>query len=189
MLDPFISWTGSWAPPFSKDYNTLSDRPIGIPSSELPEELQMRILEQTDLVAPRDLVWKPESGYHCLAESKHFHPYGFQTCAICRGAFETCCSSLKRGAFDWQCNCWKPLGALFLVNRKTRMQAIQIFIQKIALLFLSVTNSPWSQNWHHFSRLCLQPHWNICSPSNLCFRTITLWCHQVAELLKTGLTL
>ena len=91
----------------------------------LPKELQLRILEHTDLVAPYDLEWDPESGYTCDSSVEDSN-----SCATCTQVLDSCYLPLTSGAFASQCACWRFPINLFLVSRMFRTEAMRIFYSR-----------------------------------------------------------
>ena len=91
----------------------------------LPKELQLRILEHTDLVAPYDLEWNLESGYACESGVEDSN-----SCVICTQVLESCCTPLTSGAIASQCGCWRFPIALFSVSRTFWTEAMRIFYSR-----------------------------------------------------------
>ncbi|KAK2799709.1 hypothetical protein FQN50_008409 [Emmonsiellopsis sp. PD_5] len=83
------------------------------PFDDLPNELQLRILECTDLVTGWPIMWHPDRGYSAHPPQNatpHTSDAGIGSRPRC-----------NRWRFPWQ---------LFLVDRKTCIEAIRIFFSK-----------------------------------------------------------
>ncbi|MCJ1259163.1 hypothetical protein MMC24_006999 [Lignoscripta atroalba] len=106
------------------------DRPVDHLNSpfrflDLPEEIQIQILEYTDLVAPFNLHWNPYTG---LSRS--------DCCARCMDTLESCCCPPQHAAFSSMgCDCWRIPSELFQVSHKMRNYATQIFYSKNQFIF------------------------------------------------------
>ncbi|CEJ55375.1 hypothetical protein PMG11_01637 [Penicillium brasilianum] len=95
---------------------------------DLPTEIRIKILEQTELVAPGKLVWHSLRGFNCDRVQDHFHRCG--TCQIVRDDHEwyyrgRCPTILAR-----RCECWKFPISLFLVNHDIRRLATEVFYSR-----------------------------------------------------------
>lgn len=152
----------------------------------LPHELQLRILEYTDLVAPwKEITWKRvPRGYriergpcsaleglgHCTPESHHGCQFN-----QCRrmpwpqpsvGPF--CCR--KYAAFSSQCKCWAPPTPLFLVCRTLHANANLVFYSKNRFIIIDSPSRHPFTSWRpreypylsfaasHFLRHVVPPH-------------------------------
>lgn len=96
--------------------------------TDLPGELQVRILEYTDLIAPFDLQWCPQSGYSCYC--CYYTSRVTNACLVCREVRLYSFSDLKQDSFASQCGCWTFPSALFLVSHRIREDAIRIFYSR-----------------------------------------------------------
>ncbi|EAW12314.1 uncharacterized protein ACLA_062790 [Aspergillus clavatus NRRL 1] len=98
----------------------------------VPGELQRRILESTDLVAPSHICWNSEQGFVLQPD------YRPGTCRLCDGVRAACCSTFPAGG-TWtvQCPCWRFPSALFLVNREFNAEAHRIFWSRNKFVFSS----------------------------------------------------
>ena len=104
----------------------------------LPVELQTRILEYTDLVAPHDLEWSPSIGYTCHSPSHHTMNGQYRPslsirnpCELCFRVHQGCyCRMNHEGSFDSQCSCWRFPTAFFRVSREYKRIAIRIFYSR-----------------------------------------------------------
>ncbi|KAL9630731.1 MAG: hypothetical protein Q9164_006268 [Protoblastenia rupestris] len=125
-------------------------------SPTLPGEILTQILLDTDLVAPHDLEWVPESGYKC--NSMHSGMVwsepepswtNLNPCSMCRPVRQSCCRPLTQAAFASQCQCWRFPSALFLVNQKIRKEAIRIFYSRNHFFILQRDSEarPWPMIW------------------------------------------
>lgn len=95
----------------------------------LPRELQLHILQFTDLVAPFHLAWSPGQGLFDISEV--YSPYYEKPfCEVCDGVRISCCLPVFRKGGTWvrQCKrCWKFPAPLFLVNHAFNEEATRIF--------------------------------------------------------------
>ncbi|KAI8957554.1 hypothetical protein F5Y11DRAFT_360735 [Daldinia sp. FL1419] len=110
---------------------------------DLPQELCLRILKYTDLVAPRnEIEWTPELGFHttssyiwkscCNEESDDYidklfdHENHFLDCepehVDTTGSFCSACHS----SYSSSCQCWIPPDSLMRVSRRMYAYAIDI---------------------------------------------------------------
>ncbi|KAF2013432.1 hypothetical protein BU24DRAFT_424429 [Aaosphaeria arxii CBS 175.79] len=105
-------------------------RPTRFRFTDLPEELQFRILEFTELVAPCDIVWCPRSGL-----------YGQVACCLsCTDALEACCCSQLHAGYSTTCtngNCWQFPHSIFLLNKKIYDDASRIFYRENHFVLVS----------------------------------------------------
>ncbi|CAK7213027.1 hypothetical protein SBRCBS47491_001663 [Sporothrix bragantina] len=82
----------------------------------LPSEIITRILEFSELVAARDLEWRPDGG---------FAPY--DCCTRCTTTLDCCTCRRFHGSYSTSCKCWTPPVALFLVSRRVHDLAMDVF--------------------------------------------------------------
>ena len=114
-------------------------RPL-LPSSRLPQlphEIQIQILQHTDLIAPHDLRWVPEQGLICLFRSPNErdsiwdqNPHVLNPCELCFSVHKPRDPSerqLLKNACASQCWCWRFPTELFLVNSIYHRDATRIF--------------------------------------------------------------
>ncbi|KAI4161906.1 MAG: hypothetical protein LQ342_004472 [Letrouitia transgressa] len=121
--------------------------PVFFRFTTLPEEIQIRILEHTDLVAPQDLEWThesrlfgftPNSRLLCRSaldrgmatrEAQVFPVLeNLNPCVTCTGGYGFPLVGEDRScAQSNQCGCWVFPQALFSLCRKLRREAIRIF--------------------------------------------------------------
>ena len=123
--------------------------PCSIPLQQrsLPFEIQIRILQQTDLVAPYDLQWMEGHGFICRARSPSddltddFNqeegdpfwergPLDLNPCSICIAIRDPCrnyIAMLPYGASASQCECWRFPAEMFLVSKAYHKEAMRIF--------------------------------------------------------------
>ncbi|CAK7204219.1 hypothetical protein SEUCBS139899_006973 [Sporothrix eucalyptigena] len=87
-----------------------------IHSYYVPSEIIAQIFEYTDLVAPVDLEWRPNGG---------FAPY--DCCLKCTVTLDFCSCHRFHGSYSSTCTCWTPPTALFLVSRRVREIATEVF--------------------------------------------------------------
>lgn len=102
---------------------------IGKPSKEsfpflkLPIELQMRVLNYTQLVHPNGTI-----GWWALT-----NPILEDCCQNCTPTLDACCCYIQHGAFstsDTNCSCWVTPTGLFLVNHRFYNYGIEIFFSQ-----------------------------------------------------------
>ena len=125
----------------AKATQEMTGRGSSLPPSprlpQLPFEIQIQILQYTDLVAPHDLRWAPEQGFICLSQSPHGkdsasaqNPQALNPCKSCssvhnpRHHFNY---QLRKTAFASQCQCWRFPIELFLVSSAYHREATRIF--------------------------------------------------------------
>lgn len=107
---------------------------------DLPLELQYKILEYTDLVAPHcEVTWNPNDGlylhYFQIFRDDYYCPPEIHS-SICQ--IRNCARFLNNGcfcqryhaAFSPICNCWCPPIPLFLVSRSFHALAQHVFFSK-----------------------------------------------------------
>ena len=104
---------------------------------QLPHEIQIQILQHTDLVAPHDLRWAPEQGLFCLSQSPNEedsvcaqNPYALNPCELCVGVHKPRHElerQLPKNACASQCRCWRFPTELFLVSSTYHRDARRIF--------------------------------------------------------------
>lgn len=104
-----IRATGVWKDRFSSQFRYM----------DLPKELQLRILELSDLITPYEVEWCPGEGLH-LARSPR----------SCMDSWEGCYCARYHAAFSSKCHCWSLPSALFLVSRDMRKDAMEVFNSK-----------------------------------------------------------
>ena len=104
---------------------------------QLPHEIQIQILQHTDLVAPHDLRWAPEQGLLCLSKSPNEkdsvwaqNPHALNPCELCFGVHKPrhpLERQLLKTACASQCRCWRFPTELFLVSSAYHRDATRIF--------------------------------------------------------------
>ncbi|KAH6649300.1 hypothetical protein F5144DRAFT_624540 [Chaetomium tenue] len=108
--------------------------------ASLPRELRIRILEYTDLIAPRrQVIWsRQDRAYVVLRFRRVAEPpltpdevYAEQFFDCYRGRPEGCFCRRLHAAFALHCRCWAPPGAaLFLVCRTLSQEAQYVFFSR-----------------------------------------------------------
>ena len=104
---------------------------------QLPHEIQIQILQHTDLVAPHDLRWVPGQGFICLSRSPSDKdriwaqgPFTLNSCEMCFGVHKPR-HRLERQhlkiACASQCSCWRFPSELFLVSSAYHREATRTF--------------------------------------------------------------
>jgi hypothetical protein len=111
---------------------------------DLPTEIRIKILEQTELVAPGKLVWHSLRGFNCDRAQDHLHRCG--TCQMVRDDHDRyyrgrCPTTLAR-----RCECWKFPISLFLVNHDMRRLATEVFYSRnhFEVMSVLVENDSWN---------------------------------------------
>jgi len=122
---------------------------------DLPKEIQLQILEYTELVSPFDLVWAFNTNVAKHIESPYYENRTFHSgispsnssscCQECSPDLQLCVCWSGQAAFSTSCTCWKFPLSLFLVNHKMRKDAEFIFYSKNH--FLLLPNS-WNNSEH-----------------------------------------
>jgi len=88
--------------------------------SALPAEVQTQILAYTDLVSLDSITWIHKTNLEFIS-----------CCLQCTSTLETCCCPPLHAAYtSMACCCWVMPSALFLVSRKVRDQALEIFFSR-----------------------------------------------------------
>ncbi|KAK4039669.1 hypothetical protein C8A01DRAFT_16402 [Parachaetomium inaequale] len=122
-----------------------SEQPLGAAATatlaSLPRELRVRILEYTDLVAPRrQVAWSRQDRAYVLLRLRRaveppyttpdeLHDTQFFECY--RGRPEGCFCRRRHAAFSSHCTCWAPPGpTLFLVCRTLSQEAQYVFFSR-----------------------------------------------------------
>ena len=108
---------------------------------DLPREIQLRILDHTDLMCDSDIGWT--SGWTIkrrrflkLTELKQepkyltIDPLQFACCQNCCSSARFCCCWTISSSFSTSCTCWKAPTAMFAVSRQLRTDSLQIFFQR-----------------------------------------------------------
>ncbi|EAQ91883.1 predicted protein [Chaetomium globosum CBS 148.51] len=108
--------------------------------ASLPRELRIRILEYTDLVAPRrQVIWSRQDRAYVVLRFRRVaepplnpdeaHAEQFFECY--RGRPEGCFCRRRHATFSLHCRCWAPPGpALFLVCRTLSQEAQHVFFSR-----------------------------------------------------------
>ncbi|KAH6650313.1 hypothetical protein F5144DRAFT_588819 [Chaetomium tenue] len=128
----------------------------------LPRELQLRILEYTDLVTPhKEVIWSRKSyGYHiprapCYRLMGGCPPEFHYGCQFLR-CWETpwpipsngCFCRRQHAAVSSRCRCWAPPTPLFLVCRALYSQANRVFYSQNRLIVIEAPYknpyTPWT---------------------------------------------
>lgn len=91
------------------------------PFCYLPKELRLKILHYTDLVAPEEVKWSRDSGFH-LAKYPWVKCLGYKGCH--------CPYWFAAYSTQWTCKCWAPPTALFAVNCAMRREALEVFFSQ-----------------------------------------------------------
>jgi len=114
------------------DKPRFSYQPLPQPKSfrymDLPTEIQIKILEQTELVAPVRLDWNWVVGFNCDREQDKFHCC--KTCQAVRVEIDFKWSTRCPTTLMRRCGCWKFPIALFLVNRTMHQLATEVFFSR-----------------------------------------------------------
>ena len=128
---------------------------------QLPHEIQIQILQHTDLVAPHDLRWAPEQGLICLSKSPNEknsvwaqnsvwpqNPHALNTCEVCfsvhkpRQRFERQVPKIARAS---QCWCWRFPTELFLVSSAYHRESTRIFYSSNHFYIYGGINNCWNE--------------------------------------------
>jgi hypothetical protein len=116
---------------------------------DLPREIQLHILQYTDLVSNKDISWCPEPDFDgprvfeasslvwddCDTFTDHF-PYEFKCCGKCSDVRESCCCFLTSTSFSSTCTCWRMPTPIFSVSRRMREDTTAIFFSRNHFLIL-----------------------------------------------------
>ena len=113
--------------------------PLSIdPLPHLPREVQVRILEYTDLIAPQDIEFVPETGFLC--RNRSFSRVGcddppklstLNPCSACTFIHKPCYQLKKpSGSLASSRACWRFPFELFLVSREWRSEALRLFYSR-----------------------------------------------------------
>jgi hypothetical protein len=121
-----------------------SSEPLGAAATatlaSLPRELRVRILEYTDLIAPRrQVAWSRQDRAYVVLRFRRvadppptpdeLHSEQFFECY--RGRPEGCFCRRRHAVFSLNCTCWAPPGpALFLVCRTLSKEAQYVFFSR-----------------------------------------------------------
>ncbi|PMD38244.1 hypothetical protein L207DRAFT_567934 [Hyaloscypha variabilis F] len=118
---------------------------------DLPREIQLQVLQYTDLVTRNDIAWCSEPPYEgpqvfetsslrweCNAFTSEDLYYEFKCCGKCSDGRESCCCFLIYTASSTTCTCWRMPSSLFLVNRQMREDSTAIFFSQNHFLILPV---------------------------------------------------
>lgn len=139
-------------------------KPTRFRYTDLPDELQVQILERSELVAHRDLIWAPGVGFLGQAVC----------CFRCTDALEACCCPQLHAGYSTTCilgSCWQFPLSIFLVSRKIHTDAVRIFYQMNHFIIVpgqersswaGMAEEPLRQG--EYSRPLRRPH---CSQSEL----------------------
>jgi hypothetical protein len=111
--------------------------------TDLPREIQLHILQYTDLVTNEDIAWCPDptpAGPKICKSSildwNNGSAYDFTCCGKCSHVIDSCCCFLMHTAFSSSCTCWRMPVSLFSINRQMREDAIAIFYSQNHFLIL-----------------------------------------------------
>ena len=89
--------------------------------SALPMEIQAHILSYTDLISPDTISWYYKIGIDFFTSC----------CLRCTDALEACCCSALHAAYtSMPCECWVMPSPIFLVSKKIRELALEIFFSR-----------------------------------------------------------
>lgn len=113
--------------------------------TDLPNEVQLQILEHSDLVSPFDLIWAFNTNvardtrmpfYEYRTFKSPSEPWDFICCRQCSPLSEACSCWPKHAAFSTTCTCWRMPLSLFLICRKMKQDAEFVFYSKNHFLLL-----------------------------------------------------
>jgi len=116
----------------------VTDRPVQhkFRYSGLPNEIQLQILEYTNLVTPYDLEWCFNTSVARAVKSPfyerrtfryHSDPQDSSCCGQCSSTPHACSCWTRCAAFSSTCTCWRFPLSFFLVNQKMKEQAEFVF--------------------------------------------------------------
>jgi hypothetical protein len=95
--------------------------------SKLSFELQSRILEHTDLIAPYNLAWAQDKlGLSCYSTEAD----NVNKCRACTVVRMACCHPIQGRGFASLCGCWSFPSALFLLTHNLHQEAARLFYSK-----------------------------------------------------------
>jgi hypothetical protein len=108
---------------------------------DLPKEVRLQILENTELVSPFDLAWtsnppvdlayQPQKSQFYEHRTFQYGTYGPALCCQkCSPTTDACACFLRCGAFSTTCTCWTMPVQFFLVNKQTKDDAEFVFYSK-----------------------------------------------------------
>ncbi|KAE9368669.1 hypothetical protein N431DRAFT_486151 [Stipitochalara longipes BDJ] len=110
---------------------------------DLPREIQLHILQYTDLVANNDIAWCSEVPYEgpqiietsslewkSNGFSSEDFTYQFKCCGKCSDIREICSCFLMHTAYSTACVCWRMPSSLFLVSHQMREDSTAVFFSR-----------------------------------------------------------
>lgn len=114
------------------DRTRLSYQPFPRPKPfrymDLPKEIQIKIFERSELVAPGKFAWDFVIGFNCDREQDEFQCC--KTCQAVRYGNDRDWEKRCPGTLMRRCGCWKFPIALFLVNRTMHQLATEVFYSR-----------------------------------------------------------
>ena len=149
--------------------------------SELPREIQLQILEYTDLVTPlREVEWTPGYGYYvrirdeldercpCYfnkqpGEVGCIHQFGY-----CWEGTTACFCRRYHAAYSRTCKCWAPPQALFLVSHRLREVSEEVFFSRNRIVINPIVSCFEKPQWS-FRQLEASTFLTMTRPSALSF--------------------
>lgn len=161
------------------DKTRLSYQPLPQPKPfrlmDLPTEIQIKILEKTELVVPGRLAWNYLLGFNCDREEDEF--YRCKTCQAVRDGNNIDWSKRCPGTLMRRCECWKFPIALFLVNRTMHQLATEVFFSRNHIAIMTIVH--WRDHYHRDNACFLLPYLQANALRNL--RKITI--HILPDLV------
>jgi hypothetical protein len=111
---------------------------------DLPREIQLNVLNYTDLTTPYDIAWCPDTGGEApsVVHSRSIqwcqstNVYWRKCCGTCYPSGISCICSIRYIGYSTTCTCWALPSSLFLVSRRQREDAIKIFYSQNHFLIL-----------------------------------------------------
>jgi hypothetical protein len=118
------------------------DIPIPFNFTALPPEIQIQILSHTPLVSPYDLIFGPNTAISASIQSPFYEPRTFpyraypsmpECCLTCFPSLSSspspqiCACWSEHAAFSTTCSCWVLTLSFFLVSKKMKAMAEEVF--------------------------------------------------------------
>lgn len=140
----------------SSSKREMGSKPLRGSFDKLPKELRLRILFYTDLVA--EYKRSREEDRISLVPGGKVYYQGHKCCTQCTDALAVCCCPHRAAAFSTQCDCFRILTGLFLVNHHLYADAQEVLFSQNRFILEADFDVPrrWLQDLPARACLCIR---------------------------------